>query len=192
MDVERLVAMANDIAAFFDSDPDHKVAVEGVRLHISRFWEKRMRATIIAHVAAGGAGLATTAREAVKEAGTDNAATRLITGAFDPVWRDFMGALRILQTWRPASPQAATETAGAPCSTTAHRPRTAGRYPGWRKRQRSKAFPCDERTVTGGFERRCAGRGRLSSRRPRRGIPFATVAGAAQVGPVLRGRRRPS
>jgi formate dehydrogenase subunit delta len=65
MDVERLVAMANDIAAFFDSDPDHTVAVEGVRFHISRFWEKRMRAAIIAHLAAGGAGLSATARDAV-------------------------------------------------------------------------------------------------------------------------------
>jgi formate dehydrogenase subunit delta len=65
MDVERLVAMANDIAAFFDSDADKKVAVEGVRFHISRFWEKRMREAIIAHVDGGGAGLTATAREAV-------------------------------------------------------------------------------------------------------------------------------
>ena len=67
MDVEHLVAMANDIAAFFDSDPDKKVAAEGVRFHISRFWEKRMREAIIAHVAAGGADLTPTAREAVKQ-----------------------------------------------------------------------------------------------------------------------------
>jgi len=65
MDVAHLVAMANDIAAFFDSDPDRKVAVEGVRFHMSRFWEKRMREAIVAHVAAGGAGLTPTAREAV-------------------------------------------------------------------------------------------------------------------------------
>jgi formate dehydrogenase subunit delta len=67
MDVERLVAMANDIAAFFDSDADKKVAVEGVRFHISRFWEPRMRREIIAHVSAGGAGLTPTAREAVRQ-----------------------------------------------------------------------------------------------------------------------------
>lgn len=65
MDVEHLVAMANDIANFFDSEPDKKVAVEGVRFHISRFWEARMRRAIIAHVAAGGAGLSPTARDAV-------------------------------------------------------------------------------------------------------------------------------
>jgi formate dehydrogenase subunit delta len=67
MDVGHLVAMANDIAAFFDSDPDKKVAVEGVRFHISRYWEKRMREAIIAHVAAGGADLTPTARAAVKQ-----------------------------------------------------------------------------------------------------------------------------
>ena len=57
--------MANDIAAFFDSEPDKAVAVEGVRFHMSRFWEARMRRAIIAHVQAGGAGLAPTARDAI-------------------------------------------------------------------------------------------------------------------------------
>ena len=65
MDVTRLVAMANDIAAFFDSERDKAVAAEGVRFHISRFWEKRMRQAIIAHVAAGGVGLTSTAKSAV-------------------------------------------------------------------------------------------------------------------------------
>jgi len=67
MEIGNLVSMANDIAAFFDSDPDRKVATEGVRFHISRYWEKRMREAIVAHVAAGGAGLTPTAREAVKQ-----------------------------------------------------------------------------------------------------------------------------
>jgi formate dehydrogenase subunit delta len=68
VDVERLVAMANDIAAFFDSEPDKKIAVEGVRFHISRFWEPRMRRAIIAHVnEKGGAGLTPTARSAVEK-----------------------------------------------------------------------------------------------------------------------------
>ena len=50
VDIERLVAMANDIAAFFDADADKAVAAEGVRFHMSRFWEPRMRRAIIAHV----------------------------------------------------------------------------------------------------------------------------------------------
>jgi formate dehydrogenase subunit delta len=70
MDIERLVAMANDIAAFFDAEPDKKVAVEGVRFHMSRFWEKRMRQAIIAHAGSGGAGLSPTAKSAVLLLGT--------------------------------------------------------------------------------------------------------------------------
>ena len=49
--------MANDIAAFFDSEPDKAVAAEGVRFHMTRFWDPRMRREIIAHVQGGGAGL---------------------------------------------------------------------------------------------------------------------------------------
>jgi formate dehydrogenase subunit delta len=66
LDIQRLVAMANDIAAFFDADADKAVAAEGVRSHIARFWEPRMRREIIAHVTAGGAGLAPTAMSAVR------------------------------------------------------------------------------------------------------------------------------
>jgi formate dehydrogenase subunit delta len=65
VDVERLVAMANDIAAFFDAEPDKAVAAEGVRFHLTRFWDPRMRREIVAHVGAGGAGLSPTARAAV-------------------------------------------------------------------------------------------------------------------------------
>jgi formate dehydrogenase subunit delta len=66
MDVERLVAMANDIAAFFDAEAEPEAAAEGVRTHLSKFWAPRMRRQIIEHVAAGGAGLSATARAAVK------------------------------------------------------------------------------------------------------------------------------
>ena len=65
MDIERLVAMANDIAAFFDSDPDKAVAAEGVRFHITRFWDPRMRREITDHLQTGGAGLTPTAKSAV-------------------------------------------------------------------------------------------------------------------------------
>ena len=59
--------MANDIAAFFDSEPDKAVAVEGVRFHIVRYWEQRMRRAIVEHVQKGGAGLSPTARSAVEK-----------------------------------------------------------------------------------------------------------------------------
>jgi formate dehydrogenase subunit delta len=66
MDIGRLVAMANDIAAFFDAEPDKAVAAEGVRFHLARFWDPRMRREIVAHVNDGGAGLEPTARRAVE------------------------------------------------------------------------------------------------------------------------------
>jgi formate dehydrogenase subunit delta len=66
VDVERLVAMANDIAAFFDAEPDKAVAAEGVRFHLVRFWDPRMRRQIVAHAEEGGAGLAPTALCAVR------------------------------------------------------------------------------------------------------------------------------
>ncbi|HET9474040.1 MAG TPA: formate dehydrogenase subunit delta [Steroidobacteraceae bacterium] len=66
MNVERLVAMANDIAAFFDAETDKAVAAEGVRSHLSRFWEPRMRRAIIEHVQKGGAGLTATARAGIE------------------------------------------------------------------------------------------------------------------------------
>jgi formate dehydrogenase subunit delta len=65
MNVERLVAMANDIAAFFDSEADKAVAAEGVRSHLVRFWDPRMRREIIAHAEGGGVGLTATAKSAV-------------------------------------------------------------------------------------------------------------------------------
>jgi formate dehydrogenase subunit delta len=66
VDVERLVAMANDIAAFWDAEAGAGAA-EGVRSHISRFWEPRMRREIIAHLQKGGAGLSNTARSAIEK-----------------------------------------------------------------------------------------------------------------------------
>jgi formate dehydrogenase subunit delta len=61
---ERLVYMANQIAAFFASQP-HDKAVKGVAKHVSDFWDPRMRARIRDHLAAGGEGLSPLAREAL-------------------------------------------------------------------------------------------------------------------------------
>lgn len=65
MKVERLVAMANDIAAFFASEPEREVAVAGVATHLTRFWEPRMRREILAHYQRGGDGLSEIAKAAV-------------------------------------------------------------------------------------------------------------------------------
>lgn len=57
MDIERLVAMANQIGDFFAPYPDGQ-REEGVRNHLRNYWDPRMRAALLAHVAAtGGQGL---------------------------------------------------------------------------------------------------------------------------------------
>lgn len=55
MNIERLVEMANDIGAFFDVERDENVAVAGIRGHLERFWEPRMRRKLIEHVSRHGA-----------------------------------------------------------------------------------------------------------------------------------------
>jgi formate dehydrogenase subunit delta len=66
MDIKRLVAMANDIASFFSSEPDAAVAADQVAGHLKRFWEPRMRSEITRHLAAGGSGLSPLARSGVE------------------------------------------------------------------------------------------------------------------------------
>ncbi|MBS0319923.1 MAG: formate dehydrogenase subunit delta [Proteobacteria bacterium] len=61
----RLVQMANQIAQFFEAQPVHAEAVNGVADHIRRFWEPRMRHAIYAYVDGGGTELRPLAREAV-------------------------------------------------------------------------------------------------------------------------------
>ncbi|MCX8509807.1 MAG: formate dehydrogenase subunit delta [Rhodobacteraceae bacterium] len=56
MSPEKMVRMANQIATFFESKP-HAEGVAGAALHISDFWEPRMRKQLFDHIAAGGAGL---------------------------------------------------------------------------------------------------------------------------------------
>ena len=65
MDIHRLVTMANEIAAFFAAEPDKAEAARMTASHLSRFWERRMRREIVAHHAAGGAGLSDVARAAI-------------------------------------------------------------------------------------------------------------------------------
>ncbi|MGE3771656.1 MAG: formate dehydrogenase subunit delta [Gammaproteobacteria bacterium] len=55
MNIERLLEMANDIGAYFDAERDEQAAIAGIRGHIERFWEPRMRRKLIEHVARHGA-----------------------------------------------------------------------------------------------------------------------------------------
>lgn len=54
MDAEKLVKMANQIASFFEGEPERADALEGIANHLSRFWEPRMRRELLALVDAGG------------------------------------------------------------------------------------------------------------------------------------------
>lgn len=56
METDVMLHKANSIAAFFAAYP-HDEAVAGVKDHIEKFWEPRMRRQLLAHLATGGAGL---------------------------------------------------------------------------------------------------------------------------------------
>jgi len=62
---EKLVKMANQIGTFFAAQK-RTDAVAGTAEHLRKFWDPRMRAGIIDHVAHGGAGLDPVPLEAVK------------------------------------------------------------------------------------------------------------------------------
>ncbi len=58
MNIQHLVSMANDISAFFDGEVGTQEAPASVALHITRYWDPRMRSQIIAHATVGGRGSA--------------------------------------------------------------------------------------------------------------------------------------
>jgi len=65
MNADKLVYMANQIGKFFASQGETN-AVTGIATHISQFWDPRMRAGILKHVADGGAGLDPNVLSAIK------------------------------------------------------------------------------------------------------------------------------
>lgn len=67
MDKSNLIKMANDIGAFFKSEPDRNLAIQGVEQHIKNFWEPRMRKQIIEYIDNGGTELLDIVAEAVKK-----------------------------------------------------------------------------------------------------------------------------
>jgi formate dehydrogenase subunit delta len=63
---EKLVKMANDISNFFDAETDKALAAQGVKKHLMRAWEPRMRNEIIAYCQQDGSGLSPLAKAAVQ------------------------------------------------------------------------------------------------------------------------------
>ncbi len=65
MNVDHLVKMANEIASFFVSESPPERAPQDVATHLRRYWEPRMRRTMLEHYRRGGAGLSDLARSGV-------------------------------------------------------------------------------------------------------------------------------
>ena len=65
MNIENLIEMANDIGDYFKSEPDREEAVNGIFIHIQRFWEDRMQKQILAYLDEGGEGLSPLVTEAL-------------------------------------------------------------------------------------------------------------------------------
>lgn len=57
--------MANDIGNFFNSEPDKEVAAEGIKNHIMKSWDPRMRKAIISYCQEDGSELSSLVKSAV-------------------------------------------------------------------------------------------------------------------------------
>ena len=66
MDNSNLIKMANNIGAFFKSEPDRELAIQGVEQHIRNFWEPRMRRQIIEYSQSNGEELMDIVAEAIR------------------------------------------------------------------------------------------------------------------------------
>jgi formate dehydrogenase subunit delta len=65
MKIERLIKMANDIGDFFNAESNKEIAAEGVKKHILRSWDPRMRSEIVAYCQKDGSALSDLVRTAV-------------------------------------------------------------------------------------------------------------------------------
>ncbi len=65
MKIEKLIKMANDIGNFFNSETDKEIAAEGIKNHILRSWDPRMRNAIIAYCQEDGSDLSSLAKAAI-------------------------------------------------------------------------------------------------------------------------------
>jgi formate dehydrogenase subunit delta len=65
MKIERLIKMANDIGDFFNAESDKALAAEGVKQHILRSWDPRMRQAIIRYCQEDGSALSDLAKTAI-------------------------------------------------------------------------------------------------------------------------------
>jgi formate dehydrogenase subunit delta len=67
MDIHHLVKMANDIGAFFASDPDPGNGAKAIANHLKRFWDPRMRRELFSYLDRdSGTGLSSLVLEALR------------------------------------------------------------------------------------------------------------------------------
>ena len=50
MDIHHLVKMANDIGAFFESEPEAAKGAKGIATHLRSFWDPRMRRELFSYL----------------------------------------------------------------------------------------------------------------------------------------------
>lgn len=72
MDKQNLVKMANNIGAYFQSEPDRDAAIAGIEQHLKKFWEPRMRTQIVDYLQQGGSDLMDIVAEAVRNLAKKN------------------------------------------------------------------------------------------------------------------------
>ncbi|MFI3179724.1 MAG: formate dehydrogenase subunit delta [Methylococcaceae bacterium] len=65
MKIKTLIRMANDIGNFFNAESNKEIAAEGVKKHILRSWDPRMRRDIITYFKEDGTELSDLAKVAV-------------------------------------------------------------------------------------------------------------------------------
>jgi formate dehydrogenase subunit delta len=72
MSPEKMVRMANQIATFFESQPDADKPAR-VAAHLKEFWEPRMLDQLAAHLKAGGEGLSPLALDGAQQVTAERA-----------------------------------------------------------------------------------------------------------------------
>jgi formate dehydrogenase subunit delta len=78
---DNLVKMANAIGAFFRAEPVREEAIAGIANHISKFWTRRMREKLDAHLEkAGDADLEELPREALRRMAAARTAPAAVAG----------------------------------------------------------------------------------------------------------------
>ena len=65
MKIEILIKMANNIGDFFNAESNKEIAADGIKKHILRSWDPRMRREIIAYCRQDGTELSDLVKKAV-------------------------------------------------------------------------------------------------------------------------------